>query len=729
MPRYSSLQDSFNAGEISGLMRARVSQERYRDGLAACRNFLPLVQGPVTRRPGTRFIAGTRANAPARLMDFVFNATQGYVIEATDGHLRFYTNGGQVLDGLGPLDIASPFAAVDLPALDWVQSADEMYIASPSAPLQKLTRTGAASFALEPVTLKGGPFEPVNSDDTLTVYASGGTGTVTLTSSAPIFAATDVDALFRLEQQDFADIPAWEADASVSAGVKRRSDGKAYECIAVAASGKTGTVQPFHSEGEEWDGMNTGADNRGAKWRFLFGPFGIVRITGFTSATQVTGTVEQRLPDGVVGSGNATPHWAHGAFSATRGWPTAVTIWNERLVLAKGTVVYGSVVGGYDDFKSHDAAGLVTLDLAFTVRLANRTVDVIRWLRADQQLVIGTAGGERLLGPLNAQDAPGPGNLSAPSQSYYGSAPVRPVAAHSKLLFVERGQRKLRELGYAFDRDRYVAPDVTVAAEHVTRGGIIDMAYQQAPDSIVWAARADGVLLAFTYSEDERVRGWSVHDAAGVVEALAAIPDEQGEQDELWLVVSRGGDRHVERLEPRFDGGAAEDAFFVAAGLTYRGVPATVISGLAHLNGRPVDILADGATHPQKWVSGGQVTLDRPARVVHVGLPTPAWIETLPLEGGASSGTAQGKTQRISHVTARVHETLGLRFGAPDGPLDDVFSRSAGDAMDAPPQLTTGDIRLAWPAGHARQAVLRLECPQPLPATLLGLFAETVVQA
>ena len=180
-------------------------------------------------------------------------------------------------------------------------------------------------------------------------------------------------------------------------------------------------------------------------------------------------------------------------------------------------------------------------------------------------------------------------------------------------MFVQRASRKVRELVYNFDSDSYQAPDLTVLAEHITDSGITEMAFQQEPDNIVWCVLTDGRFVGMTYRREENVVGWHEHIIGGsfgsgnaVVESVAVIPGDLNE-DNVYLVVKRtingATARYIETFS-NFDFGTdVQDAFFVDSGLTYSGSAATTISGLNHLEGQSVSILANGATHPNKTVS------------------------------------------------------------------------------------------------------------------------------
>ena len=181
--------------------------------------------------------------------------------------------------------------------------------------------------------------------------------------------------------------------------------------------------------------------------------------------------------------------------------------------------------------------------------------------------------------------------------------------------------------------------------------------------------------------------------------------------------------RYVEYMEQYLND---EYAFYVDCGLTYDGAATDTISGLDHLEGEEVDVLADGAVHPRRTVASGQITLQVEASVVSVGLPYMATLRTMPLEAGARDGVAQGKTQRINNVVLRLFETgPGLWYGPSLDKLDELHLRTPADLMDSPVTLFTGDTTyLAWPGGYEQGAQMIVRHQLPLPCTLVALMPQ-----
>lgn len=750
MPKASPIRSTFNAGELSPLMDGRVDVAKYQNGCRVLENFIPSVQGPAVRRPGTRYVAEVKNSANRTwLVKFEFNVTQSFILEFGHQYIRFYTNEGQVQSSGSPYEVATPYTAANLTGsdgtlvLDFVQSGDVIYIVHPSYPVKKLSRFGNTNWTLTDVDFTNGPFNDQNTTKTTTVYASAATGTVTLTASSSIFNAGHVGALFYLEPKDLALIKPWTAGQEYTTNpvnTLRRSEGKTYKCTTsgTPSSGKvwrTGGNKPIHTYGVVADGdgsakSGTVVEREGLDWEFVDNGWGYVKITAVASGTSATATVVDTLPDGVVSSGQATFRWAFGAFNGVEGYPSKVTFFRERLTFAKGQKLYFSVAGDFENFAAIDDAGDVVADRAIQVTISSDDVNPVEWMVPTQALIIGTAGQEFACSENATNEAFAPANVKIAQQSSDGSRAVKPVRVGYSTLFVQRSGRKLKECAYNFQQDGYITNDMTVLAEHITLGGVQQMVWHKEPYVALWAVRGDGKLLGFTFNKEQEVIGWHRHQLGGngIVESVAVISAPDKTRDTLWMIVRRtiGGTtkRYVEFMDKEYVAGdAQEDAYYVDCGATYDSTPTTSITGLTWLAGQTVQVLADGAAHPDVTVSaGGVATLVRSASVVQIGFACPATLQTNRIEAGAGDGTAQGKTKRINKVVVRFYNTLG-GFAGPDADnLDEVQFREGSDPMDEAPPLFSGDKLIEWPDGYNFDGYVMVKQTQPLPMTVVAIM-------
>lgn len=784
MAKASPILNAFNAGQLSPTIDGRSDLAKYANGCKLMHNFLPTVQGPGVRRGGTAFGTAIKDHTKrAWLIRFEFSATDALILEFGDRYIRFvsstthsnvtcapaawsnavnYIVGDLVVQGgvnyycilahinqvppnatywyalTGSIyEIPSPYVLADLTnadgtcALQFEQSGDVIYIANHKRTYatRKLTRFAATTWTLTIYQPNQGPLLEQNITS-LTMLASATTGAVTLTASTAVFVATDVDRLVRLDSLNLVDTP-WETNKAYVLNDRVRFGGRTYKATNGATSG---TSPPVHDSGTAFDGKT------GVNWQYIHAGYGIARITAFTDSTHVTASVITDGPNGLLQFPDdcttvPTTRWQLGAWSASTEYPGSVAFWNARLWFAGRQRYWGSVPNDFENMAG-DFFGQVQTDNAIWGILQSQDVNDIVWLAGADKLVIGTAGGEFIGDKITETDPVGPGNFEVLRQTKHRTRAVQPIAVGTSLLHVQRAGRKLMSMNYSVEIDRYAATDLAVLADRITRGGIIAMAFQGEPHSILWCVLNNGKLLGFTYDRDQDVVGWHKHPigGSGFVESVATIPSSDGGHEEVYFVVKRtiGGatKRYIEWLnqpwegpsEDGDDGDAQEDAFYVDCGVFASGAAATVWSGFSHLEGETIQVLADGAVHPDRVVSGGQITLERAASTIAAGYQCISRLVPMRLEAGGQIGTSQGKTKRIEKITVRFLDTLGGKIGRYNGPLDSISLRNPATPMGSPPLIASGDITIDFPGDYDADGLIEIRQDQPLPMTVVAVM-------
>lgn len=598
--RVDPAQTSFNAGELSPMWASRVDMAKYGNGCAVMRNMVPVPQGPARRRSGTRHVAATRTETHRSwLAEFIFSEDESYVLEFGNSYIRFYAGDGQVLSAGVPYEIASPYTVADLTnadgtfKLDMEQTGDVIFIADGAHFPQKLSRLGPTNWTISDADIRGGPFETPDPDETITVYASAETGSITLTASSSIFDSATVGTLFLLESKRIDGYAVWEVSKSITLGDERRSDSNVYKALNTAT---TGAVKPTHREGARFDG------DTGVQWEYLHSGYGVAEITS-ASGTTANATVISRIPSQAVGVSNASTRWAKAAWRSDTGYPSLVTIFRERLCFCRGQQVWGSVSGDFENFSNRDGAETLP-DSAFSITIGSSETNACVWMIAADSLLVGTRGAEFSVSEVTTTDVFGPGNIKATQVTSYGSRQVAPVRIGGSTLFCQRSGMRLRDLHpdpNAFAG--YVANDLMVLSDHVLRGRLLQMKFALEPHSIAWGCLASGGLVGLTYLLEQDVIGWHPHEVGGggIVESVAVIPAPDGTHDRVWLQVRRSVNgqtrRYVEYMEKDWHASetALDDAVFSDSASTFDG---TLVGETATLQG--------GVT----WAAGEQAQAD-----------------------------------------------------------------------------------------------------------------------
>ena len=846
MARVAVELTNFTGGELSPRLDGRTDLTKYSSGCSTLENLVVYPHGSAARRPGSTFIAEVAdSDNKTRLIPFEFSTTQTYMLEFSNLKMRVYKDKGAVLEGdktITGITQANP--AVVTATSHGYSNGDEVLISGVSG----MTEVNNKRFLVADKTTNTFELQDKDGVDinstSFTAYASGGVSNKVFELATPYTTAQlfdlkfaqsadvmyithpehEVEKLSRtghtswtLTDVDFTKGPMQDAnttDTTLNPGQSAVGTG-----IALVASAVTGI-----NGGSGFQSTDVG--------RFVFLNSGYAKITAVADTTNATIEILTALS-----SASATADWRLGAFSDTTGHPSCVTFFEQRLVFAGTTeqpqTIFFSRSGDYENMDAN-IGGTVADDDAIIYTIASNQVNAIRFMTATRTLIIGTAGGEFTVSGGGTDSAITPTNILIKKQSNHGSANVDAISVGNATLFLQRAKRKIRELAYNFDVDGYIAPDMTILAEHISEGGLTQIAYQQEPNQIVYATRNDGELVALTYQREQQVTAWHRHIFGGrfgnatitvtdfaniadgtrivltkadgttttftsatsatsgkfhttssnnqtatnlktlidadsdftatvssnvvtitessplstgfltikslddsvrlaktdegkaVCESVAVIPTDDTEY-EVYVIVKRtinGATRRFVEVLNVFDFDQTDNTSFnfLDSQLSYSGSAASTISGLDHLEGQTVSILADGASHPDKTVSSGSVTLDRSALNVKVGLAYTSLLQTMRLNSGSQNGTSQGKTKRIYDITVRMFETIGVEVGPNLNDMERIPFRSSADLMDEGIPPFTGDKEVEFRGNYETDGFIFVRQTQPLPFTILSLY-------
>lgn len=727
MTAIRTLQRSFAGGEITPELYGRLDLTKYQTGLAECQNFVVLPHGPATARPGFQYIGSVKTVAKkTRLIPFSFSTEQTYVLEFGDQYVRIYTNGGQLLDGtvtawvtataytVGQIrsnggtnyycktahtsgtfatdlaankwyalsgsivEIPTPYLEADLFDIHFVQSADVLALVHTGYAPRELRRLGAVEWELKSIQ-----FAPTITEPTGVAVAATGTGSITYKYCVTSLAEGDED-----------------------------------ESIASSVVSTT-------------NNLNTAGNSNKVTWTNVSGAvrYRVYKLRGgiYAYVGQATDGTTGFVDDNITADLGTTPPTAQDPFASTNNYPQAVSYYEQRRVFAGTKNKPQTTWLTRTATESNMNRAIPSKDDdAMVIKLAAREANVIRHLVPMADLIMLTSSGEWKLSSGNA-DALTPTSVQIKPQSYTGASNVQPAVTGNSILYAQDRGAGVRELTYSWETQAYKTIDASIMAPHLFTGYTIkDMAFSRSPYSCLWVVRSDGVLLGLTYVPDQQVLGWHHHVTDGEFESVAVV--SEGTEDVLYAVVKRtiGGNtkRYVERLHTREFTDQA-DAFHVDCGLTYDGSPATTFSGLSHLEGKTVSILADGAVAPSKVVTSGQVTIPVAASVVHIGLPIECKVKTLPVVV-ETQGFGQGRSKNVSAVFMRVYRSGGISAG-PSEDRQTQFRMRTSEPYGTAPALKTEEIKIViqndWQTGG--QVVVMHD--EPLPMTLVSMSAEVEI--
>ncbi len=773
MPNVRTLQRSFAGGEMSPEMFGRIDDVKYQTGAATMKNFVATPQGPAENRPGFAFVREVKDSTKrTRLIPFTYSTTQTMVIELSPGYIRFHTQGGTVLSGGVPYEIANPYAEADLFDIHYVQSADVMTLVHPNYAPRELRRLGATSWTLTTINFGSPIAAPTGVTATRYIPASSSTNADTYETMSYVVTAITSD----------------EIGESVQSSVASVTNN-------IFVTGATNTIS--------WSAVAGAARYR--VYKLLGGLYGYI---GSTTGTSI-------VDNNIAPDLSVTPPIYDNEFVSTGNYPGAVSYFEQRRCFA-GTINEPQKIWmTKSGTESNLSYGLpIRDDDRIEFRVAAREANTIRHIVPLTQLLLLTGSAEWRVSSLNSDEIT-PTTISVRPQSYIGASNVQPVIINNALVYCGARGGHVRELGYNWQASGFITNDLSIRSAHLFDNyEISDMAFAKAPIQMVWFVSTSGMLLGLTYTPEQQVGAWHKHDTDGTFESCTVVAE--GNEDRLYVVVKRtiNGQtkRYVERMSSRhFD--SIEDAFFVDSGATYDGTNTTAttvtvsggttwgpsdiltitastaiftypgtgdvndaivltdsagnkyrltirsttsttvatarvdvtlpaalrntatslysfarntISGLTWLEGKTVSILADGAVQPQKVVTSGSITIDRASSIIHIGLPYEADLQSLPLAMGIDNGMGQGRYKNVNKAWLRVFQSSGIFIGPDENNLVEAKQRTT-EPYGSPPALKTEEIQIMLTPSWLDSGQVFIRQSDPLPLTIVGMTLEVAI--
>jgi len=734
-------------------------------------------------------------------------------------------------------EIVTEYQESDLPKLKFTQSADVLYIVHPNHVPRTLTRLAHDSWDLFTLPFVNGPFMPSNFDEekTLTSNKTSPSDPLAgvLESDFDIFTSGHIGALFKIRHYVQAESLAMTISGNGNSASLRV--GKTWRFITHGVwSGKV-KVERSLDGGTTWTtlggpwssnddfNVNTyGTEDdicllRVASYGWISGSIsadliaepwtanGIVKVTAVTDSMTASITVLKEL-----GHTTVTSDWSEGSWSIERGFPSVVVFYQDRLTLAatktEPQTVWPSKTGSYYDFGR--SSPLVDSD-SISLCLPSRKMNGIKSLVPLSNILALTSATEWSIGP-GSKDAITPTSIKAECEGYRGCSDMEPVVVGKRAIFAESMGSLVRDIAYDFSKGGFDGDDLSILSTHLfERRKIVEAAYQQSPDSIIWFVCNDGKLISLTYHKEQEILAWSLHETDGEYESIASIPGEN--YHEIWFVVKRGNKRFIEKMVQRMESTEVRDQFFVDCGLTYDqpmvisnitksgmklvvtcsahglsngdtvdisdvvglmettltideivslvslvnwqryeisnittdtfeidedGTTSTdyisggnvrlvvdTITGLNHLEGKTVAILGDGSVQNKKVVTSGQIVLDSPVSIAHVGLPYTSELCTLSVDPAMQNGTSQGRLKIISQVMIKFLNSRGGLVGVDEDHLYELPQRT-NEPLGQPINLFSDDQEISLDGNYTTNGQIMFRQQDPLPVTILAIIPD-----
>ncbi len=667
---------------------------------------------------------------------------------------------GEILDTIDPNNayyITTPYTdGNDLRGIQHVQINDVMYLVHPDHPPQKLSRFSHAEWTIADVNWTWGPFLEDNITTT-TVTPNDVNGSITLTASADTFDVNNIGGLWLITQKSD------NSDTSGTLDVNESSDTVAVEgegllTLEGSWTGKV-TLEKSDDAGVTWfpvypklngDAANIeysfDEDTPGFIYRVTMSGYvsgsckytivaynsdvaGYVVITAYTDPCIVTAYVRSELA-----GTSATTKWAEGAWSDRRGWPRAICLYQNRLILAGTSYLPGTLwtsVAGSDYEKMRISSlddGAIVYDVAASKQ------NPILWLQDKSGIVAGTSGSVIRIFSQSNDSTLTAASIGSERQSQSGSTNIQAVLTGDSIVFIDRNNRKVRDMVYDLQTDGFISPELSIFAEHISEPCLVEVAAQSRPDQILWFIKGDGNAVSLTYNREQGVVAWAEHVTDGDFESVAVIPGLT--EDEVWFVINRTIDsnsvRYVEKLKEQDWGTDPNDAWFVDCGLEYNSTETDTITGLTHLEGKTVQIFHDGNSVQEAVVSGGEISVDPNVTRALVGLGFTSTLLTFPVELPIADGFTVGHKKKIYEIVPCFYRSMFGQYGLVDQqgdvtmyPIDFKDWPDSSIGTDYIP--FTGEIRLDIDGGWSDEVSIKFLQDEPFPFNLTAIVTKIEV--
>lgn len=774
------IRNNFTGGEVSPAVSLRSDVLNVQNGLRTCSNMIIRPQGGAYSRAGTRFL-GSLPSGNIRLIPFVFNSDQTYILVFSNLEMRIVREGAFLSSGGSVIVVTTPYYAADLADIDYVQSADVMTLVHRGYTPRQVSRLAETTWRIDTIDYSPTVSVPTFSETSVTITALQTSGSGTAKSVLlSVLSLGDVEegdvlllegvsgetaangnyypvvlveppdggglgnriTLSPVDTTTFADHTFGTATGGTATRVAARPVGSGggdfskdylYLVTAVNPEGEESlpsavqTVQQIDSLSTTYGVKLAWGDTGGLPldyyrvYKDVSGDSGVFGWIGDSETRQFTDF-------NIAPITSDAPPSARDPLSGAGNYPGCTTYYQQRQIFANSDnepqTIHATQTGNYYSFRQSTP---IRDSDAFSFAVASSEVNEIRFLVSLNTLLIFTSGAEwRVTEGLNEVFTPT--SVGVRVQSKNGCAKVKPAVINDSVIYVQDQGGRIRDLAYSFSNDSYGGTDLSIMAGHLFRGhSIVAMHYAREPDGVLWCLRDDGVLLGLTYQKENQVWAWHQHDVGGTVTSICSIPE--GGQDALYASVTRvvnsASVQYLEVLRAQ-DLTDSTTPFCVDSGLSYSGSPTSSLTGLDHLEGETVKVLADGDVYETTVVSGG-ITLPREYSLIHVGLGFTPRITLLAPDIPSDRGSTRGSLKNIDGValhvessrgawTRTVDESGGLAATAFEARPRDVYTDSYG-----PQELMTGRLECSLENDWRYGSSISVEQRDPLPLNILAV--------
>lgn len=694
-----------------------------------------------------------------RLIPFEFNNQQTYILEFGNLYVRVRKHDNSIIDTLNNkkyIDVATPYDNEDIENIDYIQKGDVLFIVDGNHSPKQLERLADGSWQLVDYEYTGGPFK--EADNSIKGYFDYADSKYLVKTSGYDFSNSDIGKIFNIETY-FKAQTLYENNAGTSP--KTSSTilvGSSWSFTTKGTWAGTVTIQ-ISNDNSNWRDYkkmsSTTANNNtegsynaeltgdfdeilfvrivtdltyNSYFQYTFQSIGFYENISFEVLSIVSTTsAEIKLQDfssnSVVTyannystSANAEPlqasAWEDGAY------PKHITFYQDRLVFANSRnypfTIWATETSNYYSFKIHSE--LVDSD-SIQTNVVGDGLNEITALVSLMSLIAFTENGVFRTG-IDAWNATG--DFALTRQSRGGSSSIRPITIDNSCIYVKPTKDAIKDFYYQYQIDAYAGEQLDILARDMFENKKIKQLAYQEQDKTIWVLFEDGSMCYCCYMKEQEVLGWNEFETDGKVVSIATIMSNFN--DALFLAVERSGKTFVEKLDRRFASKEIQDQIFLDSSVvvTDEGRYFNVITGLDHLEGRTVTILADGFVIKDQIVINGTISLTSFVQKAIVGIPYETKVETLDINYTGNGNATFGDKRRVVSAVIQFIDSCDCKVGTSNGPLDEVVFRT-DEPLGTPTPLKTRKQDVNLTSSHNEEEHIVIVQDKPLPFTVCAI--------
>ena len=401
--------------------------------------------------------------------------------------------------------------------------------------------------------------------------------------------------------------------------------------------------------------------------------------------------------------------WYESAFSSSKGWPTSVGFYQNRLFFGKDYNLYGSKTNDFWDFYEPIA---VNDDDPINMSLLSYKVNDIVNIVTLKSFFVFTAGGEFGIGSSGALTQK---DKFLKQYSTHGSAKCLPIVAGNMIMFVDTSEHTVRAFQYSFETDTYEAQDISVMLDEIIKDEKIISTSYSANEKECYFLTEKGEIFVLKFFPEQNIMAWSKWKHGKYkIKNICVMP--RGSEEDLYIAVNTENGMQIERMVKdiyadsvnilNFDNEVEEASVPFATGSSV--------------------VVNDGVNKYNAVVDeNGKIKLARPAKSIKVGLAYKSQAVMLaPVVMTQDGNATTYNVRKTFKAYFKYSDSYGFKVGVYGHEHMEPNYQEVGQTIDNETVLTTGKKSVLMPSRYDMQSGISFLQEKPYPMIIENVMLD-----